>query len=228
MSVISERAAGEPAQDRSDPMPLWIQADTLDSLAEINDHCLDLLCEESSQCCVHTAHPLLADLRDLWSRLDKVSRRRAASCPYLVVDAGFIDARRWESVQGIHTRQSDRQTSARFFHLPRSVDVLRLVLTYAWHLSRSQNSAARLLMGMSSQGADLIASCTLRQIIDAAQAHPDWLQPRWPGHLRVWREWLTAALKGNGSELHRMRTRGLQLLATEVRTGRSLYVSPFG
>ena len=61
----------------------------------------------------------------------------------------------------------------------------RLVFTYAWHLARSQNAAARLLLGMSAHCARLIAVCTLRQIHDLAEAHPEWLQPRWASASRL-------------------------------------------
>ena len=92
-----------------------------------------------------------------------------------------------------------------------------LVFTYAWHLSRSQNAAARLLLGMSAHCARLIAVCTLRQIHDLAENHPEWLQPRWPTRPAFWRELLTSANAGDSGGMDQARMRGLQLMAAEQR-----------
>jgi hypothetical protein len=115
-----------------------------------------------------------------------------------------------------------------FFTPNRTIDIRRQILTYAWHLARSQGSAARLLLGMSGQCAELIAACTLRQVTEIAANHPDWLQPRWPGHVRVWRELLTTAISGETAALEKARMRGLQLLAAEARSGTKVLPAPFG
>lgn len=206
----------------------WLGSETLESLAELNDQCLELLRDEAKSCCFRTGHPLLADLRELWTALDGAARRRASWCPYLLVDAGFLHVQRWAWVRGHHVRDEERIIEPKFFTTTRSTTVARLVFTYAWHLTRSQHSAARLLLGMSGQCAELIAACTLKQITDLAEHHPEWLQPRWPGHIRVWRELLTTAISGESQALEQVRMRGLQLLAAEARLGGKLNPSPFG
>ena len=91
------------------------------------------------------------------------------------------------------------------------------MLTYAWHLARSQSAAARLLLGMPDPCAALIAHLGLRQIQALAEAHPEWLRPRWPTRVRVWRELLLAAAAGEALALERARLHGLTLLAAEAR-----------
>jgi len=206
----------------------WLGSETLESVAELNDQCLELLQEEARTCSMPTGHPLVADLRELWAALDAESRRRASACPYLLVDSGFVRAQRWAWVRGHHVRDEERIIQDKFFTSGKAISVGRLVLTYAWHLARSQNTAARLLLGMSGQCAELIGACTINQIHELAETHPEWLQPRWPGHLRVWRELLTTAISGESPALEQVRTRGLQLLAAEVRLGGSLPPAPFG
>jgi hypothetical protein len=207
----------------------WLGSETLESLAELNDQCLEVLREEAKRCCTRTGHPLLADLRDLWGDLDVSARRRAAWCPYLLVDLGFIEANRWAWVRGHHVRDEKPSSMQPPFFTPQlTLSIRRQVLTYAWHLARSQSSAARMLLGMSSQCAELIAACTLRQVTEIAENHPDWLQPRWSGHLRVWRELLTTAISGETEALEHARMRGLQLLAAEARYGGYLLPPPFG
>jgi len=104
-----------------------------------------------------------------------------------------------------------------YFTVPAAAEVARLVFIYAWHLARSQAVAARLLLGMPATSAALIGHYTLRQIQALAESHPDWLRPRWPARVQVWRELLLAASGGESPVLERARLRGLTLLAAEAR-----------
>jgi len=108
-----------------------------------------------------------------------------------------------------------------FFSAPRTIPVTRLVFTLGWHLARSDAAAARLLLGMSGQCAQLIAACTLRHIIQLAESESHWLEPRWPDRVTVWRELLSAALASDPAVLERARLRGLQLLAAQARAAES-------
>src|SRR5204863_523914 len=63
----------------------------------------------------------------------------------------------------------------------------------------------------------LIEHLGLRQIQALAEAHPEWLRPRWPTRVRVWRELLLAAAAGEAPALERARLHGLTLLAAEAR-----------
>jgi hypothetical protein len=104
-----------------------------------------------------------------------------------------------------------------YFTVPAAAEVARLVFIYAWHLARSQAAAARLLLGMPASSAALIGQYTLRQIQTLAENHLDWLRPRWPARVQVWRELLLAAVSGEVAALERARLWGLTLLAAEVR-----------
>ena len=84
-------------------------------------------------------------------------------------------------------------------------------------VARSQNAAARLLLGMSAHVARLVAVCTLKQIHDLAEAHPEWLQPRWATRAGYWRELLISANTGDSNAMEQARMRGLQLMAAEQR-----------
>src|SRR6202011_6187031 len=77
----------------------WPCAETLTTLTELNEQCLELLSEQAK---LDTApsSPILRNLGDLGSQLDINSRRRAAACPYLLLDAGFADPYRWRWVGG--------------------------------------------------------------------------------------------------------------------------------
>ena len=201
----------------------WLPAGTLDSLTELNELCLALLTEQSA---VRDAVPsgLLHSLGELWRGLDGAARHRAAACPYLLIDAGFADPVRWRTPAA---QVGDGGTAhyACYFTVPAATEVARLVFIYAWHLTRSQSAAARLFLGMTAPSAALIARYTLRQIQVLADSHPEWLRPRWPARVQVWRELLLAALSGEATALERARLRGVTLLAAEVR-GASPAASP--
>jgi hypothetical protein len=194
----------------------WLHAKTLDTLAELNEQCLELLCDQAAS----PGRPrplLLGGLDALWRGLDTAARRRAARCPFLLVDAGFMGTGSlpWQIGPGI--RDVDRpELPGAFFTVPRTIQVARLVLTYAWHLARSESAAARLFLGMSARCAERVAGCTLRQMIQVAESEPRLLEPRWPERLGVWRELLAAAATTEPSAMDRFRMRGLQLLAAQA------------
>jgi hypothetical protein len=203
--------------------PVWTQqsgiyAEALRSLAELNEQCLELLCEQALLGSPQPGPALLAELRTLWCALDVHALRRAALCPYLLLDAGFTRAARWGAARERLVQDRERLPVARaFFSAPRTIPVTRQVLTFAWHLARSDAAAARLLLGMSGQCAQLIAACTVRHIYQLAESEAHWLEPRWPDRLSVWRELLSAALAGEPATLERARLHGLQLLAAQAR-----------
>lgn len=201
----------------------WLRAETLESLAELNEQCLELLCEQARSNHAYESEPLMVEMRDLWRALDITARKRASWCPYLLFDAGFLETRRWAWVRGNQVHDAERVVLSPFFTVPRTIAVMRLVLAFAWHLARSQQAAARLLMGMSTQCAELISACTLRQVTDLAEHYPQWLQPRWPGQLSYWRELLISSITGDAAALERARMHGIRLLAADARAGTMSY-----
>ena len=193
----------------------WLRPGTLDTVLELNEQGLALLAEQGVAR-GRAACPLLRQVADLWRMLDPQARQRAANCPYLLLDAGFADPPRWRVSPPGQVGDSAQLAYAAFFTAPTAGEVARLVFTYAWHLARSEPAAARLLLGMPAASAALISAYTLRQIQLLAERHPDWLRPRWPARVEVWRDLLLAAASGEGPALERARLRGLTLLAAET------------
>ncbi len=194
----------------------WLHAELFETLAGINEECLELLAAQSLARPLQP-QPMLRELAELWRTLDAGARRRAAACPFLIVDAGFADASRWRFPGQEVSEPGAPGAALPFFTVPSANAVMRRVLQYARELARNQNVAARMLLGMPAHCAALIAGCTLRQIDDIAERHPAWLRPRWPGRIQVWREFLVAARLGEGAALELARMHGVQLLAAELR-----------
>jgi hypothetical protein len=204
-------------QERPWEAHAWLRAETLAALAELNEQCLDMLAMQS--CASPSSHTaaLVRETGPLLRVMDMDARHRAAACPYLLFDAGFADQQRWSWVSGNCVRDIETRSGPPFFTLQQTRSMTRLVFTYAWHLARSQNAAARLLLGMTAHCARLIAVCTLRQIHDLAEMHPEWLQPRWMSKPQFWRELLLSATSGDATAMEQARLRGLQIMAAETR-----------
>lgn len=200
----------------------WLQGESLETLAEVNEQCLELMCEQVAAGTGRIRVSSVARLEPLWRGLDAAARHRAASCPFLLLEAGLtsVSPRVWPAERCVRDRDAPGQP-APFFTVARSVPVTRLVLTYAWHLVRSEGVAARLFLGMSRDGAARLALCTLRQVIQLAENDPRLLNPRWPDRPGVWRDLLAAAAAGDAAGMEQFRMRGLQLLAAEARAGAS-------
>jgi hypothetical protein len=194
----------------------WLRPETLATLLELNEMSLAVLAEQAAARGAPTSL-LLRQLGEPWRSLDAAARRRAAGCPYLLLDAGFSDPPRWQRPAALGVGDADRGAYSTFFTVPGATELARLVFTYGWHLARSQSAAARLLLGMSAPCAALIAQWSLRQVQALAEAHAEWLKPRWPARIEVWRELLRAAAAGDADALERARLHGLTLLAAEVR-----------
>src|SRR2546421_5634362 len=115
----------------------------LESLVELNELCLGLLAEQAA---VRGSQPslLLRQVGELWRVLDAAARRRAAACPYLLVDAGFADPPRWRQPVALGVGDTRGAASSTFFTVPGATEVARLGFTYAWHLVRAHGAAARL------------------------------------------------------------------------------------
>jgi hypothetical protein len=202
----------------------WQGGDVLTTLTELNEMCLELLAEQALQP-VPPIPPMFRELVDLWSQLDTTSRRRAAACPYLLMDAGFCDPYRWQWLSeqqanartGVRDREQAPIAYSKFFTAPTVTQVARNVFTNAWYIVQTQPLGAPLFLGMPAHCAALLRTCSLRQATELADQHAGWLRPRWPGRTRVWRELLEAGISGDTHALEMARMHGVQLLAMELK-----------
>jgi hypothetical protein len=187
-----------------------LRASTLESLFELNESCLTLFAEQARLSC---SEALSGEVAEHWRLLDAAGRRRAATCHYLVFDAGFADPRRWQRPAA----EAGVATGAAYFTVPGTAALLQTVCVFGWHLARCQGSAAQLLFGMPAPCVNVLAQRTLGQVRSLAAAHPEWLRPRWLRQPRVWRELLAAARTDDPPALWRAHLRGQTLLAAETR-----------
>ncbi len=211
----------------------WSGGDVFETLTELNELCLQLLAAQALQP-VPPIPPMFRELVGLWSQLDDVSRRRAAACPYLLMDAGFCDPYRWQWLSdqqasargGVRDREQAPVVYSRFFTAPGVIQVARHVFTNAWYLVQTQPMGAPLFLGMPAHCAALLRTCSMRQVTELADQHAGWLRPRWTGRTRVWRELLEAGISGETRALELARLHGVQLLAMELKALERVKATP--
>lgn len=203
-------------RDMGTGLDVWPRPELLPSVAELNAQLIELLVSQAANAA--GPWPLPGELRPLLANFEPAARRRVATCPYLLVDAGFSDPQRWLWAHGYAVCDSQPVMEASITSMPRGIVLARQVFAYAWHLARSQRKVARVILGMSQATADVISNYTLVQTMGLADVHPHWLQPRWPRHTRMWRDLLEAAAMDDSTILEQARLRGVQLLAAEVRS----------
>ena len=162
---------------------------------------------------------MLQAVRDLLVNLDAQALRRMAGSPVMLVDAGFGQGGSWSAALVGAINDRPQVQAAPFFTVDGSVALMRLVVTQAWHLSRSQPAAARLLLGMSAANHSVIAGCTLSRLMRLAETHGHWLRPRWEQRTGIWCDLLRMAGDAAGGAQERLRLRGFQLLAADARAG---------
>lgn len=197
---------------------VWLRPEVLPSVAELNRQCIDLLILQAMTAATPAEQPLITEMRPLLLRLDPAARDRAAACAFLLMDAGFADPQRWLWARGYAVCDSQPSWEAPIARVPQGIALARQVFAYAWHLAGSHRKLARVTLGMSTGTAEVLSNYTLVQTMGLADVHPDWLQPRWPRNLLMWRELLQAAALGESPALEQARLRGVQLLATEARS----------
>jgi hypothetical protein len=207
---------GDSADDFRGLAESSIRSEVFESLFELNGQCLELLAEQALAQ-TSQGNLLLRQVGEIWRTLDETARRRAAACPYLLVDVGFADPIRWRFTDAQHVGDAARASYGSFFTVPRAAAVARQVFIYAWHLARSKDPAAQLLLGMPAHCTQLVSACTFPQMHELAEKNPEWLRPRWPSRVKVWRQLLLAAASGEVVALENARMHGLQLLAAECR-----------
>ena len=215
------------ADDNSNnPEEPYRGGEILRTLTELNELSLELLAEQALQQ-LAPAPPMFRELVDLWSQLDSTSRKRAAACPYLLMDAGFCDPYRWRwlsgqqpggRTDGVYDRElREPVVHSTFFTAPSATKVAHQVFSNAWYIVQTQPLGAPLYLGMPAHCASLLRACTMRQVTELANQHAGWVRPRWTGRPMVWRQLLEAAVKDDAQALELARMHGVELLAMELK-----------
>lgn len=198
----------------------WTGAEALELVHELNEHCLEMLEKlaerPTEEIRVDGAFEIVRLHRDLWRRLDKNARRRAARCPFLLVNVKFQNETWWRSAKDDCSEPHKDADTASFFPAKTARELMGETLMLAWLTARSDPRTATLLLGLAPTVAEIIASLRPRDIRRIVAQHSRQLRPRWEASPRFWQQLLVAAKGGNDSSLIDVHLNGLQLLGAEL------------
>lgn len=190
---------------------VW-DAAVLGPVREINEQVVDMLCEAAAAAGDGSAG-LLAVVRGEFLQAPAAARHRLASCPYLLLDAGFGESARWARPPGV--RDAPLAGADEPAGVDCGVGLARRALVLGWHLARSNRLAARVALGMTPACAELFGGLRLRDLEAFAETDRGCVRLRWESRPELWRPLLRAALVERPATLAGLQMRGLQLLAAE-------------
>lgn len=169
----------------------WTGARSIGLAQELNEQVIELCCEMALEAVPGSPLPLVAMHRDLWGRLDPISRKRLSRFPFVLIDLRFGDVAWWHTAAGSGANARDHFTGA----APATRwDGLSLeTLMFGWQAAREDRSVASMLFAMPRPVADYIATLTMQQVRMLAVESAQYLRVRWDNDPRLWRELLIAA-----------------------------------
>lgn len=195
----------------------WFEEQSLQPLHEVNQRCIEMLIQMAARAHTEVApFALVHQIRDELRTLDLAARRRAAQCPFLLVDLDFRNQAWWQEAKR-HAARSGTSAQQRIALPRRSVlPLARATLVLAWHTVRTDPEAARISLGLSPAVAAAIAALSIDEVDRLAERHFHRLRPRWHDRATTWRTLLRAARGGDAGAVRDFRLHGIQLLGSEL------------
>jgi hypothetical protein len=152
--------------------------------------------------------------------LDPCQRRDAARVPFTLYSGRFLDDRYWQQLASTPTlpvNGYDEDEPRRCLR-----EFARVALFFAWHLARSNQAAARLVMGMPGETVAVFRGLSLTKVRQFAIDRAEILTPRWAERTVLWKKILAGPSGlGTGPSLD-VGMIGIQMLAGELVAATSL------
>jgi hypothetical protein len=189
----------------------------LGGVFEVNERCLEMLVNAARQE-PKGSFGLVRELCEILKETDPAARRRAACRSFLLVDMEFGNADWWRGAGSHLSEQARLPYWRRSFPRASGTQLARAALLLAWNSVRSASdpAATRLLLGMTPEVSDVIATLRFDQIDRIAQKRFRFVRPRWDDRPAVWRRLLLAARSDDLKLMDAFNLHGLQLLAGEL------------
>jgi len=182
---------------------------TLESIREANLAFLELVAGQIRRRPGSPAYGLGPRTAGALARLDALGLRAAASCPYTLFDLRFDDAAFWAGVA-----RAARAPGPGL--LGDEATFSRTAVFLAWHLARSSELKAALVLGMSAPAHRSWLELPLAVLDHAGSLALPALGARWGGHPRFWPRLLEAVSPVDAVRAGSVRQLGLQLLAADA------------
>ena len=202
--------------------PHWFDRRALKPLLGLNAAVLEALVASANASKSPARLPLAIDLAELLATLSAHARGRLAQCPFSLIDAGFDDAERWFLIKtGRMPKRTEDERHAGF-GLKKATSLANMTLTLAWSLARSNQDAARLILGMSEACGGVVADIALADLPAIAEQYADLFRPRWEHRPDIWRHLLQLAMQDCERGQPALIVWAMEYFLTDLRRGRSL------
>lgn len=206
MDEFKTEESGELAQISVVP-PRWTGAPSIPLAHQLNEQCIELVCDLAANLSYQALPPFILRNRDLWRLLDAEARRRVAMFPFVIVDLHFKDADRWQEVMGSPLTSTDTTLFT---------DLAVETLLFARQSAREDVVVAKAMFAMSSPVASLVASLTLQQVRSIAGSNALELRVRWERDAEFWLDLLVACRAGDEGAMAGARRQGKLLFCGEL------------
>lgn len=200
----------------------------LDSMRELNRRFLELIADQPDgwnapkRSLLPIPSPTTpSQLSARVAPLTPAQKAAVASCPYALFDLRFHDDTHWqERLRGNGIWRVAEASAVPTADVAitvgadaRTVDFVRLVLFFAWHVASSGRLAAQLLLGMRESTVAAFRSTTIDCLPALANREASHLTARWNDCVPYWRALTGAAGRQDTAELRKIQLYGLQLAA---------------
>ena len=201
--------------EASEAMPRWTGAPSIPLAHQLNEQCVELVCELANDLLAQELPPFKLQNRDLWRLLEPEARKRVAAFPFVIVDLRFKDAEPWQLAIDGHPMAADESMLYSGFPSRLFEDLALETLLFARQAAREDVNVAIAMFGMTLNVARLIASLTVSQVRVIALRNASQLRVRWDKHPDFWRDLLVACRAGDEQALVALRRQGKLLFRGE-------------
>jgi hypothetical protein len=201
--------------EASEAMPRWTGAPSIPLAHQLNEQCIELVCELANNLSAEELPPFILENRDLWRLLEPEARKRVAALPFVIVDLHFKETEPWQQArEGKVMAPADSEPCG---GLPSKLfeDLALETLLFGRQAAREDANVAIAMFAMTLSVARLIASLTVSQVRAIAFRNASQLRVRWDNHPEYWRDLLAACRAGDERAIEASRRQGKLLFCGE-------------
>lgn len=198
-------------------LPRWTGTPNIALAHQLNEQCVELLCELAATSSYQQLPQFVLLNRDLWRLLEPEARKRVAAFPFVIVNLRFNDAEVWQHASDGHLMTPADST---FYNgVPRAKvfeDLALETLLFARQTAREDMNVAKVMFAMTLSVVRLIASLTVSQVRAIALGNASQLRVRWDSDPEFWGDLLIASRAGDERAMDALRRQGKLLFCGEL------------
>jgi hypothetical protein len=196
-------------------LPRWTGTPNIALGTQLNEQCIELVCELAATSFYQQLPPFILQNRDLWRLLEPEARKRVAAFPFVIVNLRFNDTEVWQQASDGHLMTPSDSTI--YNGVPPKVfeDLALETLLFTRQSAREDVNVAKVMFAMTSTVVRLIASLTVSQVRAIALGNASQLRVRWDNDPEFWGELLTACRARDDEALSTLRRHAKLLFLTQ-------------